>query len=141
MTTTSSTTTATRPAERAPWVVHPLAATFLLVDAAVTGVNGLAYVAAGGWLADWFGMPVDLVRVLGVVLLAVSAGVVLLATRSRIPRRGVWVLVAVNTAWVVASVDHAVLADLTGLGTAWVLLQAGVVAVFAAVQAWLARRG
>jgi hypothetical protein len=50
-------------------------------------------------------------------------------------------LVLLNTVWVVASVDYALMADLTVLGTTWVLLQAVVVGAFAAGQAWFARRG
>ena len=141
MTTSSTAPSATTGRDHGAGLVHPLAAPFLLVDGATTGVNGLAYVLAGTWLADWFGAPVTLVRGLGVFLLVVAAGVTLLATRTPIPRRGVWALVVLNTVWVVASVDHAVVADLTPLGTAWVLLQAVVVGVFAAGQAWFARRG
>ena len=141
MTTSSTAPSATTDRDHGAGLVHPLASPFLLVDAATTGLNGLAYVLAGTWLADWFGAPETLVRGLGVFLLLVAAGVTLLALRTPIPRRGVWALVTLNTIWVVASVDYAVVADLTGLGTAWVLLQAVVVGVFAAEQAWFARRG
>ena len=127
--------------DRAAGLVHPLAAPFLLIDAATTGANGLAYVLAGTWLADWFGAPEALVRSVGVFLIVVAAGVALLATRTPIPRRGVRALVLLNTVWVVASVDYALMADLTVLGTTWVLVQAVVVGAFAAGQAWFARRG
>ena len=139
MTTTHTTHTTDR--DHGAGLVHPLAGGFLLVDAATTGLNGLAYVLAGTWLADWFGAPETLVRGIGLLLLVIAAGVTLLATRTPVPRRGVWALVVLNTVWVVASVDYAVMADLTRLGTAWVLLQAVVVAAFAAGQAWFARRG
>lgn len=122
-------------------LVHPLAGPFLLIDAATTGANGLAYLVGATWLADWFGAPEALVRGLGVFLLVVAAAVTLLATRRPIPRRGVWALVLLNTVWVVASVDYALMADLTVLGTSWVLVQAVVVGAFAAGQAWFARRG
>ena len=127
--------------DHAPGLVHPFAAPFLLVDAATTGANGLAYALAATWLADWFGAPEALVRSLGVFLLVVAAAVTLLAIRRPIPRRGVWALVLLNTVWVVASVDYALMADLTVLGTSWVLVQAVVVGAFAAGQAWFARRG
>lgn len=141
MTTSSTAPSATTDRDHGAGLVHPLASPFLLVDGATTGLNGLAYVLAGTWLADWFGAPEAVVRVIGVLLLAIAAGVTVLATRRPVPRRGVWALVALNSAWVVASVDYAVMADLTRLGTAWVLLQAVVVGVFAAGQAWFARRG
>jgi hypothetical protein len=142
MTTTQQTsTTSTSAATRTAGITVPVAGAFLLVDAAVTGANGLAYVVAGGWLADWFGAPEALVRFLGVFLLVVAAGVALLATRRPIPRRGVAVLAALNIAWVLASLDYALLGGLTTLGVAWTVLQAVVVGVFAAGQVWLARRG
>lgn len=137
---TSTTTTATSSTTRAGITV-PVAGAFLLADAAMTGVNGLAYVLAGGWLADWFGAPEALVRSLGVFLLVVAAGVALLATRRPIPRRGVAALAALNITWVLASLDYALLGGLTTIGVAWTVLQAVVVGVFAAGQVWLARRG
>lgn len=136
---TSSTTTTAR--DTSAGLVHPLASPFLLADGVVTGLNAVAYVVAAGWLADWFGAPETLVRALGVFLLLVSAGVVLLATRRPIPRRGVAALAVLNIAWVVASLVYATTAQLTVLGTAWTILQAVVVGAFAAVQVWLTRKG
>lgn len=138
MTTTQHTSTTTA---RAAGIIVPVAGPFLLVDAAMTGANGLAYVVAGGWLADWFGAPEALVRSLGVFLLVVAAGVALLATRRPVPRRGVAALAVLNIAWVVASLDYALLGGLSTLGVAWTVLQGVVVGVFAAGQVWLARRG
>ena len=140
MTTTQHTPT-TSTTTRAAGITVPVAGTFLLVDAAMTGVNGLAYVLAGGWLADWFGAPEGLVRSLGVFLLVVAAGVTFLATRRPIPRRGVAALAALNIGWVVASLDYALLGGLTTIGVAWTVLQAVVVGMFAAGQVWLARKG
>lgn len=140
MTTTQQTSTQ-QTSTRAAGITVPVAGAFLLVDAAMTGANGLAYAVAGGWLADWFGAPEALVRSLGVFLLAVAAGVVLLATRRPIPRRGVAALATLNVFWVVASLDYALLGGLTTLGVAWTVLQAVVVGVFAAGQVWLARKG
>jgi hypothetical protein len=137
--TTTSTTTATT--TRAAGITVPVAGAFLLVDAAMTGANGLAYALAGGWLADWFGAPEALVRSLGAFLVVVAAGVVLLATRRPIPRRGVAALATLNVVWVLASLDYALLGGLTTLGVAWTVLQAVVVGVFAGGQVWLARKG
>ena len=145
MTTTQQTsTTTTTPTTATPGrrgITSPVAGPFLLVDAATTGVNGLAYAVAGGWLADWLGAPETLVRTLGGFLLLVAAGVALLATRRPIPRRGVAVLAAVNIVWVVASLDYALVGGLTTLGVAWTVLQAVVVGAFAAGQVWLVRKG
>ena len=140
MTTTQQTRSATT-ADRTRDVTTPVARPLLLADAAATGLNGLAYAVAGGWIADWSGASETLVRSLGGFLLLVAAGVALLATRRPIPRRGVAALAAVNIVWVLASLDLALLGELTALGVAWTLLQAVVIGVFAAGQAWLARKG
>jgi hypothetical protein len=139
MTTTQQPRTTTTHDRRG--ITSPVAGPFLLVDAAMTGVNGLAYAVAGGWLADWFGAPETLVRSLGGFLLLVAAGVALLATRRPVPRRGVAALAVLNIVWVVASLDYALLGGLTTIGVAWTVLQAVVVGVFAAGQVWLARKG
>ena len=136
-----TTTTATTPSTAATGIVHPLAGALLLADAATTSVNGLAYLAAGGLLADWFGAPESLVRGVGVFLLVFGAGVVLLAARRPIPRRAVLALAVLNGLWVLASLDYAVMGDLTTRGTVWTVLQALVVGAFAAGQVWFARKG
>lgn len=138
MTTTTSTSSTT---STTTGIGHPLARPFLLADAATTSVNGLAYLAAGAWLADWFGASDDVVRGVGAFLLVVGVGVAVLATRRPIPRRPVMALATVNGVWVLASLDYALMADLTTLGTSWTVLQALVVGVFAAGQVWFARRG
>jgi hypothetical protein len=139
--TTSTATAPSTTATATAGIVHPLAGAFLLADAATTSVNGLAYLAAGGLLADWFGAPESLVRGVGIFLLVFGAGVAVLATRRPLPRRGVLALAALNGLWVVASLDYAVMGDLTTLGTVWTVLQALVVGVFAAGQVWFARKG
>ena len=139
MTTTQQTRTTTTRDGRG--ITIPVVGPFLLVDAVTTGVNGLAYAVAGGWLADWFGAPEELVRSLGGFLLLVAAGVAVLATRRPVPRRGVAALAALNLVWVVASLGYAVLGGLTTLGVVWTVLQAVVVGAFAAGQVWLARKG
>ena len=139
--TSTTTTHSTSQVRRGTGITVPVAGAFLLLDAAMTGVNGLAYAVGGGWLADWFGAPEALVRSLGAFLLLVAAAVAVLATRTPIPRRGVGALAALNIVWVLASLDHALLGGLTTLGVAWTVLQAVVVGVFAAGQVWLARKG
>jgi hypothetical protein len=141
MTTTQQTATTTATTRAGRGLTLPVAGPFLLVDAVTTGVNGLAYLLAGGWLADWFGAPEALVRSLGGFLVLIAAGVAVLATRRPVPRRGVAVLAELNVVWVVASLVYASLGGLTTLGVAWTVLQAVVVGAFAAGQVWLVRRG
>lgn len=103
----------------------------LLLDAAVTGVNGLAYVAAAGPLESLLGLPAGPVRAAGAFLLVFAAAVAYLGTR---PARGaVLAVVAVNVAWVVGSLT---VEAGTVVGQVWVILQAVVVAGFAGLQAY-----
>jgi hypothetical protein len=107
------------------------------VDAAVTGVNGLAYLALAGPLHDLLGVPAADLRAIGAFLVVFAAGVGTVARRPDPPAAAVVAIVAANAAWAVASVVAAV-ADLwspTAAGTVWTVLQAGVVALFAALQA------
>ena len=137
---TTTTQTHTSPTTR-DGITHRLARPFLLADAVTTGANGVVYLVAAPLLHDWFGAPTDVIRELGVFLVLVGVGVGVLATRRPVPRRAVAALSALNAAWVVASLVYAIRGDLTTTGEAWTVLQAVVVAVFAAGQLWLARRG
>jgi hypothetical protein len=107
------------------------------LDAVVTGVNGLAYLALAGPLSELFDLSSTLLRVQGAVLVLFAAAVAVVATRRTIPRLAAWDVVAVNVAWV-GYMLATVLADLGTPGTVgvvWMLLQAAVVAGFAALQA------
>jgi hypothetical protein len=109
----------------------------LTVDAAVTGLNGLAYLALAGPLADLLGVPAADLRGIGAFLVVFAVGVAATARRSSPPAGAVLAIVAANVAWVIASVAAAI-ADLwspTVGGTVWTVLQAAVVALFAALQA------
>ena len=142
MTTTQQTGTPTTTTRAGRGITLPVVGPFLLVDAVTTGVNGLAYALAGGWLADWFGAPEVLVRSLGGFLLLVAVGVAVLATRRPVPRRGVAALAgAQRRLGRSPASDYAVTGSLTTLGVVWTVLQALVVGAFAAGQVWLARKG
>ncbi len=114
----------------------------LRADAAVTGANGLAYLAAAPLLTGLLGVPAGALRGLGAFLAVYAAGVALVAARPRISAGATEVVVGVNLLWAAGSVT-AVVTDrfaLTPTGTAWVLLQAAVVAGFAALQLTALRR-
>lgn len=134
-----TTTTSTLP--ETGGITHPAVRPFLLTDATLTAGNGLAYLVAAPWLADLFGASTSLLVGLGIFLVAVGAGVAWLATRRPVPRTLVLELAAFNGVWVVASLAYAILGDLTTVGRVWDVLQAVLVGVFAAGQAWFARRG
>ncbi|WP_369257172.1 hypothetical protein [Geodermatophilus amargosae] len=124
------TTTATRPR------TLDLLRVALRLDAVVTGANGAAYLAAAPLLTDLLGVPSGVLRGLGAFLLAYGAGVALVAARPVISAGATEVVVGANLLWAAASVAAVVAGrfDLTAVGSTWVLLQAGVVAGFAALQ-------
>ncbi|MFD9950203.1 hypothetical protein ACFWYW_56450 [Nonomuraea sp. NPDC059023] len=106
----------------------------LALDAAVTAVNGLAYVAMGELIGKVLGPHAATLRWPGVFLVVYGAAVAYLAARPR--AAGVVTVVAVNGVWAVGSVVIVLtgLLNLTALGVAWVLAQAAVVAAFAVLQ-------
>lgn len=123
---------------RAPLALRPA----LLLDAAATGATGLLLAVGAGPLAPVLGLPTELLRAAGVVLLPFAAALAWLATRPVVMRRAVWVIVVANLLW---AVDSALLLlgdwfDPTLLGHAFVSAQALIVALFAGLQ-WAALRG
>ncbi|MDX3691605.1 hypothetical protein PV726_14905 [Streptomyces europaeiscabiei] len=108
---------------------------FLAVDAVVTGVNGLVYLAAAGPLGRFLGAGSGLLVALGVLLAVYAAGVALLASRERPPALPVRAVIEANLAWSVLSLVALVLwLTPSTAGAVWTLLQALTVAGFAAVQ-------
>jgi hypothetical protein len=110
--------------------------TALRVDAAVTGLNGAGYLVAAPLLDDVLGIPAGLLAGVGGFLLAFAFAVWSVGARPRISSGAVADVVAVNALWVVVSVVAAVggWGTPTTLGTAWIAVQAAVVAGFAGAQ-------
>ena len=108
----------------------------LRLDAAVSGANGVGYLLLAAPLSDLLGVPAGTLRLLGGFFVVYAAAVALVAVRRPISGVAVEAVIAANALWVVASVSAVVLGwfDLTAVGTAWVLLQAAVVAGFAGAQ-------
>ncbi|MDA0638826.1 hypothetical protein OUY22_35905 [Nonomuraea sp. MCN248] len=108
----------------------------LALDAGVTGVNGLAYLAAAGPLSDLLGPGAGLLRGIGVFLIGYAVAVGLLAARGEVSEAGTRAVIGLNLAWAVAGVLAVVAGLLTfsTLGAVWTVLQALVVAGFAALQ-------
>ncbi|MGX5655874.1 hypothetical protein ACWKWC_13945 [Geodermatophilus nigrescens] len=129
------TTTTSRPRTPSLLGADPLR-TALRLDAVVSGANGLAYLAAAPLLADLLGVPAGALRGLGGFLLVFAAGVALVAAGRPVRAGAVEVVAGGNLLWTAGSVAAVVAGrfDLTTAGTVWVLLQAAVVAGFAALQ-------
>jgi hypothetical protein len=106
----------------------------LILDAAVTGLNGVAYLAAAGPLEDLLGLPASWLRTAGFVLVAFALLVALAARRPS--ASAVRAIVAVNAAWVAGSLVLAIAGwgSPDTAGTMWIVLQALVVAGFAELQ-------
>ncbi|MFF3928153.1 hypothetical protein [Streptomyces hirsutus] len=107
----------------------------LVLDAAVTGVNALAYLSLSGPLGRFLGVGSGLLAGLGAFLAVYAAAVGLLASRRHSPAFGVRAVVEVNLAWAVVSCAALVLwLEPSTAGAVWAVLQALVVAGFALLQ-------
>ncbi|WP_238005788.1 hypothetical protein KZZ52_42405 [Dactylosporangium sp. AC04546] len=105
-------------------------------DAIGSGANGVVYIIAAALFGVLFGLPAALLYPIGVFLLAFAATLLYLASRPTVSKAAVRVVIAVNIAWVAASVEVLIAGwfPLTGLGTALVIAQAVVVAGFTGLQ-------
>jgi len=110
--------------------------TALTLDAGVTAANGAAYLALAGPLGDLLGLSETVLRGAGAFLLVYALAVGALASRPRPARAAVVAVIAGNAIWAIDSVVAALAGwgDPTTAGTVWMVLQALVVAGFAALQ-------
>lgn len=117
--------------------VTPLLRLALRADALASGAVGAVLLLGADALAGPLGLSELLLRSLGVVLLAWCVGLWVLAARERIAGRVAWAVVVVNVVWAVESLLLPAIGWLapTTLGTAFLVLQAAIVAGFAALQA------
>ncbi|MEA2132641.1 MAG: hypothetical protein QOC68_550 [Solirubrobacteraceae bacterium] len=111
--------------------------TALKLDAIVTGANGAAYLVAAEPLEDLLGPSPVLLRGIGAFLLLFSAAVWTVAARPRVSPSAALVVIALNVLWAADSIAFLAtgLSDPTTAGAVWIVLQALVVAGFAALQA------
>ena len=108
----------------------------LLVDGIMTGATAVLILAASGYLERWLDVPATLLRYAGLVLIPFVAYVLFLSTRTHASRGSVWVVIAINVAWVAASIVLLLSSQIqpNALGYAFVIVQAVAVAVFAYMQ-------
>lgn len=108
----------------------------LLVDAVVSGAVGVLFLLGAGVLDGALDIPEAFLRGVGIALLPWCALLFLVARRAVISRAAVRFVIAVNLAWVAASI----LLPFTGwvepnaLGVAFILVQALAVCVFGLLQ-------
>ena len=108
----------------------------ILADAVFSGASALLLTFGAGALAPLLNLPEALLRETGLFLVAYAALVGWLGTRQSMPKPLVWIVIAGNAAWTVASIallfSGAVTPNL--LGEAAVAMQAIAVGVFAELQ-------
>lgn len=114
----------------------------LLLDAAMSGACAVLLVAGAGTLAGLLGLPEDLLFTSGLVLVPFVGLLVWLMRAGSPSAIGVRAVIAINLAWVAASAALLIsgLVDPTPLGTAFVIVQAAAVLVFAELQIIAIRR-
>jgi len=108
----------------------------LLVDALVSAGAGLVMALGAGLLEERLGLPATLLRWAGFSLLPFAVLLVGLSRSAPPPRSAVVAVIALNAAWVAASV-LILFADAVqpnALGYAFVLVQAAAVALLAEVE-------
>src|SRR5688572_3717166 len=108
----------------------------LLADAAASGIMGVLLAAAADPLAAWFGLPLALLREVGLLLIPYAGLLIYLAGRQTTPRLPAQLIIAGNVLWVIGSVALLIssLVAPTTLGTAFVIAQALIVAILAELQ-------
>lgn len=108
----------------------------LIADAAISGAAAVAMMAGSTFLPALLGLPAELLLWAGVALIPFVAGLVLVIRQREIAPGVVVAIIAINIAWVVASLVVAfgpVFAP-TLFGKVFVVAQAAVVALFAELQ-------
>ena len=108
----------------------------LLADAVASGATGLLMIAGADILTGLLGLPVALMREAGLLLVPYVALVAFVGTRENMPAAAVKVIVVLNVLWVAGSIGLLMSGWVapTVLGYAFVIAQAGAVAVFAELQ-------
>jgi hypothetical protein len=114
----------------------------LAIDAVSSGAMGLGLVLLAPALAAILGLPAELLREAGWVLLPFAAFVGFLALRQQVSRPGVWIVIALNALWVIDSVLLLVAGSVepNALGYTFVIGQAIIVGVFAELEYFGLRR-
>ena len=113
----------------------------LVLDAVASGATALVVIVAAGFIDQLLGLPVALLRGAGLLLVPYVAFVAFVATRPRIEPAAVFLIIACNVLWALASFLLLLSGKLapTGLGIAFVLAQAVVVALLGELQ-WMGLR-
>ena len=114
----------------------------LLLDAVLTAINGVVFVAGAAVLDGLLGPAAWIIVAIGAFMLVYATVITWLARQRPVSRLAVALVADGNLTWAVVSV--AVVAygwlGLTTAGTVWTFIQAGLVAAFAVLQIIAVRR-
>lgn len=113
-----------------------LARLALKLDGAVTGLNGLGHLGLAAVLDSVLGIGASVQYPVGAFLLLYAVGVLVVGTRGSINRKALGTVLVANVLWAVLSLVVLASGALTptGAGGVWIVLQALVVGLFAALQ-------
>jgi len=116
--------------------VTPFLRNVLFADALVSGAAGILMMLGAPLLSPLLGLPQDLLFWAGLALVPFVAMLVVLARRAAVSRLLMIDIVAINGLWVVGNLALLLSGAVqpTMLGTAFVVVQALAVAVFAELQ-------
>ena len=108
----------------------------LIADAVISGASAVLLLAAAGPLSRILGVPFSLLQSAGVSLLPFLAFLIWLCTRNTVPRSSVWIVIALNLAWVAGSIALLFVdrIDPNRIGVAFIVVQAVAVLGFAEMQ-------
>jgi len=108
----------------------------LFADAVTSGATGMLMILSAGFLEQLLGVPAALLRYSGFGLLPFAAVVSLVAARTDPSRGAVWAILVLNALWAADSILILLTGwiEPTGLGYAFIIGQALVVAAFAELQ-------
>jgi hypothetical protein len=108
----------------------------LVLDAVASGATALLVIVGASYIDALLGLPVSLLRGAGLLLVPYVAFVAFVATRPRIESAAVWLVIACNVLWALASFLLLLSGKFapTGLGIAFVVVQAVVVALLGELQ-------
>ncbi|MEV0760090.1 hypothetical protein [Nocardia sp. NPDC050435] len=108
----------------------------LRLDALITGVNGLAYLALSGPLESLLGLDRTLGLGIGVFLTLYALAVTVIGAPANPNTTAARTVATANTAWVLASLTALATGalELNLTGSIWTVMQAATVGAFAALQ-------
>ena len=108
----------------------------LTADAVLTGATAAVTIVAGDVVAGLLDMPAALLRYAGIGLIPFVVYVFYLSRRASLTGASVWLVIAFNVAWVIASGVLLLSGQIqpNAFGYAFVIVQAIAVAVFAGMQ-------